>query len=394
MDPEDENVEIIEGDDPNLNPDEGAAAVPIVVGEEGYEPPEGAPLSERDQKLADMAATIEASSANLDIGEPQIDYDEMYANEQGLPPAENNDTLVDDKSTDLPPGLVLRDGMWHQLLKVDGEEVYRPYGEVVADIQKDQAGAARLQHSVQFQQQLNTQQDELNQWGQQLALKEQQILANLQQPQYQQQPPDEGAVSNEDFTKDIGNLVDSLFAGDEDDAKSRMADLLAHGVGNQSPPVDVGVIGEHAAQIATQRVEQQLQVDRQADLQREQGNAFVQFSTAYPEIVSDPALFTLADAASDRIALLHPEYTTSQLLMAAGKEVKQAEDAKNVNTDANDDGEKDDQSERALRKARLQPIPGGRQVTGLPARVVEEVPATGAQIISEMRKSRVAIRNE
>jgi len=105
-------------------------------------------------------------------------------------------------------------------------------------------------------------------------------------------------------------------------------------------------------------------------------------------------LFTLADAASDRIALLHPEYTTSQLLMAAGKEVKQAEDAKNVNTDANDDGEKDDQSERALRKARLQPIPGGRQVTGLPARVVEEVPATGAQIISEMRKSRVAIRNE
>lgn len=262
----------------------------------------------RDEKFAALIASRQAD-LEVQIGLPGStnDLPALYAQGGELPTAAEEDVVQGTASQPAhapepaaaPSPIYERDGKQYMKLKVDGAEREVPLEKVVATMQKDVAADLRLQQASQRLRDVEA--------------REQELLQMQHRIQQSPQLPQAGApgADNEGLRTRLREALDGLYEGDTDAATEKLAELFA---GRQAPtqqPVDL----ERAAAVAAERVIQQREYQR--DLQ--QGQA--QFVDAFPEIVSDPELFNMADNATIRISQEHPDWSPTRVLMEAGNRV-------------------------------------------------------------------------
>ena len=283
---------------------------------------------------------------------------------------------------DLPPGLKKNaDGEWVQMLKVDGIDIEQPYHQYQSQAQKYAAGDARLQRSVEFQKELDAESTRLSSWNEQLQEKEGK-LADTLSPTL----PPADADSDETIDQESAKLVDALFAGNEDDAKKSMADILRGQRVDAPPQVNASEVADEAADLALQRIEQKTAKQNLENHNRALGKAFNEFATDFSDIAGDDALFAIADTESNTIIAEHPEWSPSQVMTEAGNRVrKMVKGEKEVSVD---DGE------RLKHKANLQPIPAVRTSAARSFAKDTEVDTSPGGVIAQMRNTRRGIRND
>jgi len=325
-------------------------------------------------------------------GESLLSY-EYGELEPGEEPAPESVAAAD---VALPEGLRRNDaGDWVQVLRIDGVDVERPYDDYRAQAQSYVAGSNRLREGVELQKNMRAQQEKLSAWEQSLREKEAQMTQKFVDDKASL-PPATGAVSDatvsdESITEEARAIVGPLFAGDESQAIESVAGLIRATRQPTAPPVDTDVLTQEAARIALQSVEQREQAQLESQRTQEAATAYRQFQQDYPELVADANLFKLADAETEIVAALHPEWGVGQVMSEAGKKITERLDAHRQPTIETSQPA----SQRSQNKANLQPIPSVRSgATQAAPQTKADVVMTPQSVIAGMRSQRGGLRNE
>jgi len=109
---------------------------------------------------------------------------------------------------------------------------------------------------------------------------------------------------------------------------------------------------------------------------------FKKFSEDYPEIMADQALFGYADSMTDGIAAENPEWLPSEVMLEAGKRVREWVQSMK----APEPSAQPTNNDRLERKKQLRPLPRMRQGTQESEPV--EQPQTPSQMMEEIRQAR------
>ena len=338
---------------------------------------------ERESKMD--AIIKQNDDRNEGIGEhlePDIEH-----NVEGHYEEEVVDTEEEDEpSFELPPGLHKNDaGEWVQTLRVDGEDIEQPYDVYHNQAQKYASGDIRLNQGVDFQKKLQVEQQELTDWATNLKAKEQELVDKFAEAS---PLPETGVVSDDSLNEEANEIVSSLFAGDEDIAREAVKKLLKRSSQtSEAPSINTDELTSKAADIALQTLDQRNRQAAEDSRKQSLVDAFAEFSTEFPDIVGDQALYKMADRETDVIAAANPTWTPNQVMQEAGKVVRQRT-AKGVE-------DTDKGGDRLKHKANLQPIPQLR--SGAVKTVPDadaEVNTSPKSVIDQMREARAGIRNE
>lgn len=296
----------------------------------------------------------------------------------GEPPAakaaveheEEEEKQEDDGQDPLSQYIVVEEDTPYFSAKVDGKRVLIPLDRAQAQLQKHEAAERRLQQAAQLSKALEERER---------ALREnEQLLRQRLQASNPLSPSQD--VDDKDLQVQARELVETLFSGTEDEAAEKLAKVLARNRASQSAtPIDPRELAREAAQEARKQIKQE-------QVEQDSKEGYQQFSEKFPDVLSDPYLFQVADGMTDEIAAEHPDWLPSKVMLEAGKRTREwwgktgkAESKDPLTREA-------DLSDRHSRKAKLVTMP--RPATARPPKVPEERPQTPQDIIREMRQAR------
>jgi len=179
---------------------------------------------------------------------------------------------------------------------VDGEKrevpKFQVYEQGVRTLQKEAAADKRLEDANRRLKDIEQREAEIARY-------------NLEQAALQQNSNSPPPKQDVDVQAQARQIIDKILDGDEEEAAKALADVMGR---NNATPIDHSKLIPEVAQ----------QVQRQIEGQR----ALQSFQQTYPEIVKDPFLFQRTDAETIRVHNEHPEYSTEQVLMEAGRRTK------------------------------------------------------------------------
>ena len=265
-------------------------------------------------------------------------------------------------------------------LLVDGEWQLLPIAKAKAELQKGESANKRLQDAELLRQSNAQFRQELDRRDAQLREAEAAHRASASLPHV---APSE--VQSDAPTIDLKaasrDFIDLTLEGNEEGAAEKLFETLS-GIqdANGRNGVDPAEIERRAASAAQAEIAQ----DR---LAREWDQAKADFDREYPEIISDPELFSYADTLTDVVKKEHPEFTTSQLMQEAGSRVRQF--VSRLRGEPAEETKEPVILDRQARKQQLVPMPSQRTArsgpdTGPDPNRVE----SPADIIREMRAAR------
>lgn len=219
---------------------------------------------------------------------------------------------ADDTAPESP--VFFENGQWMTRIKVDGEVRAIPFQKVHAAAQKLDAGDKRL--------------EEANRLMREIEAREQQLLADGQQPK--NQPPAQGAdgqgqTETGQLPEDILALgrqyQDALLNGDDEDEAVELLAKLAT-AGARAPNVDVDVLAQQIEARVTAQFQAQEQQRAQEQYQKSLSEAFDTFKDEFEDVANDPMLLDAADRYTVTIAQENPTLTPLQVMREAGKRTR------------------------------------------------------------------------
>jgi hypothetical protein len=170
-------------------------------------------------------------------------------------------------------------------VKIDGEEAEVPVDDLVRQYQKNATADKRLAEATRLLR-------EAQEAEAQRLLREQQHQQYLQQQLEQQQLQQQPAAQNpagDDSVAARKEFLKALFEGDEDNALTKLDEMLA---GRQQAPAPAPILDvDQIAQTVTQHVQQKLVVE----------SVLTQNRRDYPEMYADPDMEALALAKIQRM---------------------------------------------------------------------------------------------
>ena len=247
----------------------------------------GEHLSEQQSALERIAATVH---------EGHEAYDDEYREDEPT------------RGEPLTP-LLRKDDQWYVSAKVDGEEVEIPYGDVLAQYQKNSSADKRLQEAAERQRELAEYEAKLNAYRAQLE-------AQTSQPS--SDAGEEVSPSDSDATDDLyGQYHDALFQGDEAKANQMLKQIRA-AEKPKAQSIDVKSIIERTK--AEMREEEKAAREQGYEVRRQE--AVKMFHDEYPEIVADPSLLAVADRRSAELYQDDPTRDPWEIMQECGSYAK------------------------------------------------------------------------
>lgn len=250
-----------------------------------------------------------------------------------------------------------------------GQEKLIPLENAHRELQKHVAADIRLQQNAEWQRQLEEREAQLQQQSAALGDRLQAMHTS---------PPStpEADVDDADLEAEARDVVSGLFTGSEEEAAAKLAHLLKRTKGTKSAPaIDPKQLVAETVQATRKQMSDEA---RQKDV----NTGFKKFSADYPEIMADQNLFRYADSLTDAIAAENPEWMPSDVMLEAGKRVREWVQSMK----APEQSEQPKNNDRQERKQQLRPMPRLRQ--GTPEKEPQEQPATPADLMAEIRASR------
>jgi hypothetical protein len=236
------------------------------------------------QPEADGAASVQP------MHEPAPDPNALPKNLEGDPLAEY---------------IVMDNGQPMFQAKVNGQITLIPLAEARKQLQIGTAAEVRMQNAASQEQMLNTRENELR-------MKEA-ALAQRMQAATPVPAPQAADLDEDELLEEAKEIFNTAFTGSEEDAARKLAKTLTKMRGPVTPAqqIDESAIVRKAAEAAVTAMQN---VSKDKDLRE----GWVQFQTAYPDIMADKALFKLADDMTDTIEKEHPEWNMAQVMDEAG----------------------------------------------------------------------------
>lgn len=217
--------------------------------------------------------------------------------------------------------------------KINGENVLVPLAEARRKLQIRTAAEVEMKNSRLFAKNLETRAQAID--AGEAALKAR--LETVPQVQNPAIPTEQAGMTEKEIAAEARAFVGSAFADDEDTAADKLTKLLLktrtpmQAAPVAAPPVDVQGLIRQATADAVQTIDAR---EQKKDLVR----GIETFEDKYPEIVGDAQLYGMADNMTDDIAMEHPEWPKSQVMMEAGKRTRKwIEDLTGTGTTVEDD---------------------------------------------------------
>lgn len=273
--------------------------------------------------------------------------------------------------------IVMHNGEPHMKAKVHGVDKLIPMAKVQAQAQKLEAAEVSLEQAAILTKDLAQREEWIRQ--NEASLKTRMETTPL--------PPISPGVADEELVGEAKEIVSTLFRGDEDEAATKLANLLKRSQApvSPAPAIDTTQIANQAAAVAVNTMTER-------DKQKDADSGYKKFSESYPEIMVDPVLYSIADRFTDVIEAEHPEWTPSQCMMEAGARTTKWVDQKKGITPPGDLPLADPASKdpnRQERKDNLVRIPspalGAVAPSGAPE---EESTQTPSDALAEIREAR------
>jgi hypothetical protein len=338
--------------------------------------------AEDDQKFfasADVdarAAALAAEHAKEARGEA-LDVDRGH---RDLPSGEAEATRIEDGAADVEPlnpapaakpavreaqriSTKGEDPLGEYVVRVDGKPMFR----TVVDGKERLIPLDHARQELQIGLAAKIRFDQANELKRQLE-------AKLRAPVPTPRPATPAAPQIDDLALAQG-LVRSLVSEPEDKAAAKMAETFKQ-IRAAAPAVDVNALEQRASERALRTIAER---DNQRALQSGLGR----FKQDYPDIASDPDLFTLADRKTNDIAAANPSWTPEAVMLEAGKQTR--EWVTRLGGKAHPSSQPT--NNRQQRKETLVPMPQARSVRPAPAKA-EETDNSPQGVLAELRKSR------
>jgi len=300
--------------------------------------------------------------------EPIVESDETRQEADAAAEAAREATQIGSDGADpLADYIVRQDGKPPQFRTVvDGQVRLIPLDKARAALQKHLAADIRLQQASQRQRQLDERERQI-----------QQTEAALRTRQAQ---PTREAVAIDDaaLERDAAEVVRSLVSAPEAEATQKLAKVLKTVRQAAAPQIDPNAIAAQAADVAVRKVAER-------DAQRALVDGLNGFVKAYPEIAADSDLYSLADSKTTAIATEHPDWTPEQVMMEAGRLVREKFGRPGPKPRQPGSGPSDAVRQQA--KGKLTPMPQSR--VGRPAPAADAEPDNSPQAaMADIRKAR------
>ncbi len=229
---------------------------------------------------------------------------------------EVHETYDDEYNTDEPTReeplipLLRKDDEWYVSAKVDGEEVQIPYGDVLAQYQKNSSADKRLQEAAERQRELAEYEAKLNAYRAQLEAQQSQPSSDAGE----EVSPSETDANTDDL---YGQYHDALFQGDETRANQMLKQIRA-AEKSGTPSIDVQSIIERTK--AEMREEEKAAREQGYEMRRQE--AVKMFHDEFPEIVGDPSLLAVADRRSAELYQEDPTRDPWEIMQECGSYAK------------------------------------------------------------------------
>jgi hypothetical protein len=134
--------------------------------------------------------------------------------------------------------------------------------------------------------------------------------------------PAQADLTEADLLDEAKDIFQTAFTGTEEDAAKKLAKTLIKLRGSVTAPaaqvqprVDEKAIVRKAAQAAVGAIQN---VEKTKDVR----SGYVKFQEDYPDVMSDPALYKMADDMTDEIERENPTWPISQVMDEAGKRTR------------------------------------------------------------------------
>ena len=219
--------------------------------------------------------------------------------------------------------------------KINGENVLVPLAEARRKLQIRTAAEIEMKNSRLFAKNLENREQALS--AGEAAFKARMGAVAAQPVQNPEVPTPVAGMTEKEIAAEARAFVGSAFADDEDTAADKLTKLLLktrtpmQAAPVAAPPVDVQGLIRQATADAVQTIDAR---EQKKDLVR----GIETFEDKYPEIVGDAQLYGMADNMTDDIAMEHPEWPKSQVMMEAGKRTRKwVEDLTGTVTTVEDD---------------------------------------------------------
>jgi|HubBroStandDraft_4_1064222.scaffolds.fasta_scaffold00106_19 hypothetical protein len=330
-----------------------------------------------DARAAALAAEMakEARGAPLDVDRGHRDLAEQGGEAE---PANLEDGAADVEAMNPPPAATKPAVREAQRISHKGED---PLGEYVVRVE----GKPKFRTVVDGKERLIDLDDARRELQYGLAAKirfdqanelKRQLEAKLRAPAPTPVPAKPAAPAIDDLALAQG-LVRSLVSEPEDKAAAKMAETFRTIRQAAAPAVDVNAVETRAAERALRTIAER---ENQRALQSGLGR----FKQDYPDIASDPDLFTLADKRTNDIAAANPTWAPEQVMLEAGKQTREWMAKLGVKPS---NAAVQQASNRQQRKETLVPMPQTRTTRPVAAKA-EETDNSPQGIMAELRKSR------
>ena len=222
--------------------------------------------------------------------------------------------LQDDPLADF---IVMHEGAPMVKLKVNGQEGLLTLDDARRQLQIGVSAEVRMQTAAERENALDARERKLTAGEAALSAR----MSTIPQPQNPATPArPQAGLSDEDLTREATDIFNTAFSGTEEDAAGKLAKTLIKIRDSAARPaptqqVDPHAIAQEAASIATGTLTAQ---SRKKDVAK----GYTDFKDNYPEIVSDPRLFKMADDLTEVIEREHPDWTIADVMDEAGKRTR------------------------------------------------------------------------
>jgi hypothetical protein len=211
--------------------------------------------------------------------------------------------------------IVMQDGKPMFSTKVNGQLRLIPLEDARRELQIGTAAAIRMNEATRLHQQVSEREVAMS--ANEAALAQRVATA----PAVISSVPAQTDLTEEDLYDEAKEIFSTAFTGTEEDAARKLAKTLVKLRGSVTPAaqmqprVDERAIVRKAAQAAVGAIQN---VEKTKDVR----SGYVKFQEDYPDVMSDPALYKMADNMTDEIERENPTWPISQVMDEAGKRTR------------------------------------------------------------------------
>ena len=263
------------------------------------------------------------------------------------------------------------DGVQMFKMQVDGAEVLVPLADVQKAHQLESASRKRMEENADWSKNLARREEEIR--LQEAALKSSLV-----------EDPPSPDVDDRDFVSEAQEIFGTLIDEDAEVASGKLAKVLSdiNRRTSSQTPLDTQKLVEDTTAAVTERLSAKEEATKQAATEQNFKDGLTQFQEQYPEINSDPLLYGAANSMTNVIAVEHPEWTPTEIMLEAGKRTQEWADKKGQPVLIEDSNTND----RQTRKDNLVPMPASR--SGRQEAPITEEAQTPSAMLAEVRAAR------